>query len=252
MIFNCKKNMKKVIGLIACFFVVAFAQTNYQTKTGKQISGRTYLGLKLGMNYPSMTYSDNGLGNYSNSIYTNTLFELFGEYAIIPSLLVRPGVKFITRGQYIDESGVEYEFNAKYTELTLTLAYAFKAVNLYPYLLGGPVLGFARGGNISYSQNNDEYILGVNNGNLNPYAFGLYIGAGVKYPFSSNKFSFIPGFEAGYHLGLTNTYSDKEINGKSNAVNAISYEINGTRKHRGFECGVTISMPISNFKRTKN
>jgi len=237
--------MKKAIGLIACFFFVAFAKN-------EQSINRTYLGLKLGMNYPSMIYSDKGLNNYSNSIYSNIFFELFGEYAIIPSLFVRPGVKFITRGQYIDESGFEYEFNAKYTELTLTLAYAIKVKKLHPYLLGGPVIGFARGGNISYSQNNDEYVLGVNNGNLKPYAFGLYIGAGVKYPLLLHKFSVVPGFEAGYHLGLTDTYSDKEIDGKSNAMNnAISYKINGTRKNRGFECGVVISMPISNFKRTK-
>jgi OOP family OmpA-OmpF porin len=64
-------------------------------------------------------------------------------------------------------------------------------------------------------------------------------------------FSIVPGFEAGYHLGLTNTYSNKELSKEAEALNALSYNISGTRKHRGFECGITISIPLANFKKTK-
>jgi OOP family OmpA-OmpF porin len=202
-----------------------------------------------------MSYSNEKLDNYSSSVYANALFELFGEYAINSSFSVRPGFKFITRGQHIAESGFDYEFNAKYTELTLPVAYTFQAVgnaNLYPYLLGGPVVGFARGGNINYSQNGDTSKLGINKGNLSSYSFGLYVGTGIKYSLLVNEFfSIVPGFEAGYHLGLTDTYSDKELSKKAEALNTFSYNISGTRKHRGFECGITISIPLANFKRVK-
>ena len=227
----------------------------------EQFLDRTHVGTKLGLNFPSMSYSNKNLDDYSSSVYANGLFELFGEYAINPSLSARFGFKFITRGQHIDESGFNYEFDANYTEITLPVVYTFQAVdvknlNLYPYVLGGPVLGFARGGDILYEHYFQKlrYEAEIDKGNLSSYSFGLYLGAGIKYPMSIKEIPipFVAGFEAGYHLGLTDTYSDKELSGESNALNMYSYKINGTRKHRGLEFGITISVPLARFKIAKS
>jgi OOP family OmpA-OmpF porin len=226
--------------------MAAFAQ--------EQFANRIYLGLKLGLNFPSMSYSNEDLDNYySSSDYKKGMFELFGEYAISPSLSVRPGLKYTTRGQYIDESKFTYEFNAQYTEFTLPIVYTFPAIsNIHPYLLGGPVLGFALGGDIRYDQYNGMYYeTKINNGNLKQYAFGLYLGAGIKYPMSIKEFPVTLGFEAGYHLGLSNTYSDDELDGTANALNAYSYNISGDRKHRGFEAGIIFSIPLGKYKEDK-
>ncbi|MDR0517480.1 MAG: OmpA family protein [Fibromonadaceae bacterium] len=212
---------------------------------------RANFGIKLGLNFPSMSYSNDALDGYSSDIYLQGVFELFLEYAIIPSLSVRPGLKFITRGQNIYASGFDYEFRTKYTEITVPVVYAFQPIiNIHPYVLGGPVLGFAHGGRISIT-NGRYYDTDINDGNLSSYAFGLYFGAGAKCPLLIKEFNIIPGFEIGYHLGLTDTYSDKEHSGTSNALNAPYYNINGTRKHRGLEIGITLSVPLANFKKTK-
>jgi len=272
--------MKKVIGLIVCLSFVALAQNEQEldvnteqpveqpevvqssikdsvaVKDKRTIFDRTHLGIKLGINFPSMSYSDDGLDDYSSSVYANGLFELFGEYAITSSLSARFGLKFITRGQHIEESRFEYDFDANYTELTFPVVYTFQAVNikninLYPYLFGGPVLGFARGGDISYYYYGRAYNIEINKGNLSSFSFGLYLGTGVKYPMSIKEFPIVAGFEAGYHLGLSDTYGDKELSGKSDALNTYYYDISGTRKHRGFEFGITISVPMEIFKKIK-
>jgi len=220
----------------------------------EQFFDRTQLGIKLGLNFPSMGYSDEDLDGYSSSVYANGFFELFGEYVIDSSLSVRPGFKFITRGQHIDESRFIYEFDANYTEITLPVVYTFQAINLndinlYPYVIGGPALGFARGGIIRYDQNGKFFKTKINKGNLSSYSFGLYLGTGLKHSMSIKEIPVVAGFEVGYHLGLTDTYSDKELSEKSDALNAWSYKINGTRKHRGLEFGITLAVPMGIFKK---
>ncbi len=227
---------------------------------------RVYLGFKVGLVYPSMSYSDEGLDAYSSSVYANSFFELFGEYMLTPSLSLRPGFKFLTRGQHIDEAGFTYEFDAKYTEITVPVAYTFGAIKkkVYPYVLGGPVFGIARGGDIYYRRDYEigqPYKTDVSESSLSSFSFGLYLGAGAKYPLAINKFNIgkytvnkffiIPGLEIGYHLGLTNTYGDKELSEDATALNALYYNISGSRRNRGFEWGVTLAVPLGNFKRIK-
>ncbi len=167
---------------------------------------------------------------------------------------MRPGLKFLTRGQHIDESGFTYKFDAKYTEITLPVAWTFQAINnnMYPYVLGGPVLGIARGGEIRYSTDSETtYKTKISKSSLSSYAFGLYLGTGVKYPMLIKEYYIIPGFEIGYHLGLSNTYGDEELSEKAGALNAYSYDISGSRYNRGFEFGITLSVPLGNFKKAK-
>ena len=234
----------KIAFAIAVGFALCFGQENN-------------LGIKLGFNFPSMYYRDTRdtiLDAYSSSVYEKGTLELFGEYMIIHSLSIRPGLKFITRGQYINESGFTYEFNANYIDLNLPIAYTFQAFkSVYPYVLAGPVLGVALGGDIRYEEDGDiSYKTKINKSNLRPYSIGLYLGAGVKYSLSIKEFIVVPGFEAGYHLGLTNTYSKKELHGTAEALNASNYKIDGSREHRGLELGVTLSIPLGNFKKSKS
>jgi len=201
-----------------------------------------------------MSYSGKDLDDYSSKIYGKDSYELFGEYAIYHSLSVRPGIKLITRGQHIKEDGFSYKLDAKYAEFTLPLAFTFQTSLVQPYLLGGPVFGIARGGYISYSMDGKSYETKINKSNLSSYAFGVFLGAGLKYPLSIKEFAIIPGLEAGYHLGFSNTFGKKELSEEANAINTDSpdiggYNISGSRNNRGFELGVTLSIPLSNFKK---
>lgn len=241
--------MKKILILIFSVSIAAFAQQS-------DLLEKIHVGQKLGLIFPSMAYSNSGLDKYSSSFYGKGSFELFGEYYIMSSLSVRPGLKFATRGQHIDESDFEYELNAEYVELTVPVSYTFPSIkNIYPYVLGGPVLGLAQGGNIHYKQDGMEEAYGakINKSNLSSTAFGLYFGAGAKYPLINREISLITvGLEIGYHFGLTDTYSSKEKDEKANAVNADNYIVDGSRKHRGLELGITLSVPLAKFRKVKS
>jgi len=243
--------MEKPICFIACLFIAAFAQ---QENT---FLDKTNLGIKLGINLPDMAYSNKKIDGFKSSAYANGLFELFGEYDIAHSFSARPGLKYTTRGQHIDENLFSYEYNAKYIELALPAIYTFPAIkikssDIFAYLLVGPVIGFPIGGDIKYSEDGGtQYETEINKSNTSPYAFGLHIGTGLKYPISIKEFPIVLGLEAGYHIGLTDTYSDEELAEKSNALNADDYKIDWTRKHRGIELGITIAVPLSNFKKPK-
>jgi len=83
------RNLRNAICLVACFSFAVFAQS----ETESAFLDRANLGIKLGVNFPSMAYSNKRLDDYQSSTYANFLFELFGEYDIIPSLSARPGIK---------------------------------------------------------------------------------------------------------------------------------------------------------------
>jgi len=102
---------------------------------------RTNIGVKLGVNLPSMAYSNKEIDDYKSATYANFLVELFGEYTIISPLSIRPGFKYTTRGQHIDDSEFSYEFNAKYFEFSLPVALTLKTAAISPYILVGPVAG---------------------------------------------------------------------------------------------------------------
>jgi tetratricopeptide (TPR) repeat protein len=212
------------------------------------------IGIKLGLNFPSMSYSDEVLDGYQSSVYCNGAAEVFYEYTVrrFPSLWARPGMKFVTRGQHIEKPEFSYELDVSHVEINLPVALAlFKDVkSVYPYVICGPVIGFALSGDIYYKVGggNERYAVEANTSNFNPYAVGLFFGAGIRYPFSIKESHVILGFEAGYHLGLTNTYSDNELSNKAIAVNMPVYDVSGSRKNRGFEGGVTFSFPFSTTK----
>jgi len=243
------RNLRSAICLVACFSFAVFAQSEAENT----FLDRTSLGIKLGANFPNMAYSDKKLDVYQSSVYVTGLFELFGEYAIINSLSIRPGFKYTTRGQHIDIYSFYYEFNAKYIELTLPLAYTFRTTNnITPYMLGGPVLGIVCGGNIQLRETDGKtYKTKLNKSNTSTSSFGLYLGQGLKYNMLVKEFLVILGVEAGYHLGLIDKHSDKEHDGTAKALNLDLYEIKGSRTHRGFELGLTFAIPLSNFKKPK-
>ncbi|MDR2628093.1 MAG: OmpA family protein [Dysgonamonadaceae bacterium] len=229
--------------------------------SGASVLDRVSVGVKAGLNFPTMHYSEGGINSYSSAVYAKRLFEIFADISLneANTLSVRPGFKFLTRGQHISDNGIDYELNAGYTELSVPVTYTFRRVkSVFPYLFAGPELGFARGGNISYADASvpwedaeEGWDIDVSSANLKSTSLGVYFGGGVKYPVSIGKFPLTLGAEIGYHWGLTDTYGSKEKSGSARALNMQAYEIKGSRTHRGLEVGVTVSVPLSVLKSFK-
>jgi OOP family OmpA-OmpF porin len=238
MIAHCK-NIVAIICTIFAF--AAHAQT---------VADRTSVGVKLGLNFPYMSYSEGVFDDYSSKVYIKPQLEIFGQYEFTPRLSIRPGIKFITRGEHIDEADFLYRLNADYTELTIPIVYTFGTFKGFrPYLIDGIEFGILRGGVVRYSSASEgTYQTGVGKGSMSSFNFGLYLGGGVNYPLTVKGISIVPGFEAGYHFGLTDTYSQAEKDGSATTINASSYKASGTRKTRGIELGLTLSVPLGQWR----
>jgi OOP family OmpA-OmpF porin len=200
-----------------------------------------------------MHYSDAGMNRYKSSIYTRSMVEIFAEIELPQSseIFVRPGLKFITRGQHID-GDYQYELNAKYVEMTVPFIYTFRNQDkIKPYVLSGLTAGIVRGGDISLIDSETHYgwKIDVSKANMKSLALGLHLGAGIKIPVTVNSFPILIGAEINYHLGLSSTYSKKEKKNQAVALNIPSYDVGGSRRNRGFEIGVTATIPISSFRK---
>jgi OOP family OmpA-OmpF porin len=217
-------------------------------------SGNTYIGLKGGLNFPSLSYSNAGIDAYKSELYYKALWGVFAELPLNRknTFSIRPEINFITRGQHIEDKNVNYEMDAKYVDIYLPFVYTFRSkekAHANPFILLAPAAGFATGGEIRL----DGIGVDVSGANLSSFHAGLYGAVGVKFPVYSNNYSelFSIGLELGYYLGLSDTYSKKEKDGEAEALNQRYYEIQGTRKHTGFQAQVSIAVPLSLFKQKK-
>ena len=246
--------MKKIIlaGLLACLGTVVLQAQDEINLSDNPKTAQTYIGIKGGLNYPSVRYSNAYLNDYRTKSFSATIFGVFAELPLNEqnTLSFRPEITLMTRGQQINDKTVAYSMDAKYTDLYLPFVYTFRNEEdnafLNPFILAGPVVGAATGGEIKL----DRTKIDVSDGSLNPLHLGVYAGAGVKIPIRSNGREVLNlAVEAGYFLGLNDTYSKKEKDGDSKALNVNSYEIDGTRKHRGLQVQVSAAVPLSVFKK---
>ena len=237
-----------VICMMACLSIFILQAQEESGLSSDSPSAQTYIGVKGGFNLPSLSYSNSGLNAYKSELYTTTMWGIFAEIPLNKqnTFSIRPGVNFITRGQHIKDQGIVYEMDAQYTDIYLPFIYTFRNQSVSPFIALAPVFGFATGGEIWL----DDWKVKVSDGNLNPTHFGVYAGAGVKYPvYSNGKEIASLGLEGGYFLGLSDTYSEKEKNTESRALNINFYEIDGTRKHTGWQVQVSVAIPLSVFQK---
>jgi OOP family OmpA-OmpF porin len=250
----CGKNKKWFPFFFSCLLLITVhAQENSEIQENSALS-TTYIGLKGGLNFPSLTYSNSGVNAYQSELYYKALWGVFAELPLNRknTFSMRPEINFITRGQHIEDKNVNYEMDAKYVDIYLPFVYTFRSkekAHANPFILLAPVAGFASGGEIRL----DGIEVDVSGANLNSFHTGVYGAVGVKFPVYTNNYRelFSIGLEVGYYLGLSDTYSKKEKNGEAEALNQRYYEIQGTRKHTGFQAQVSVSVPLSLFKPKK-
>jgi OOP family OmpA-OmpF porin len=228
------------------------AQENFDFQENL-VSGNSYIGLKGGLNFPSLTYSNAEINGYKSESYYTTLWGIFAELPINKqnTFSIRPEIHFTTRGQHIKDGNVNYKMDVGYADIYLPFVYTFRSkgkASTSPFILLAPAAGFATGGEIKL----DGIKTDISDANLNPFHIGVYGGAGIKFPvYSNNRELLSIGLEAGYYLGLSDTYSKKEKDGEAEALNLRYYEIQGTRKHTGLQVQVSVSVPLSIFKAKK-
>lgn len=209
------------------------------------------VGVRLGGNFPWMKYSDKLIDNYSSSVNGQVLGGVFIHLPLNSSgsFSLRPEIGFGTRGQKIDDQGVDYKLSAHYIDLNAAFIFSFlNTASVSPYLFLSPSVGVPYSGKIHYGEMSTD----ITDGNIAKVHAGINLGLGVTFPVYSGKERILNiGLEAGYYLGLTDNYSDMEKDNTAIALNSPVYEIRGSRKYRDINVSLTASVPLSVFKKKK-
>ena len=197
-----------------------------------------------------------------NFLHSGT-FAVFAEYDINSHFSVRPELTFLNRGgEMTMERGASvykgnYSLKSRYVDFRAPVLYQFNTTSVWkPYAFAAPVVGFSRGGYINmyeqlYCGNDHSYELELTKANMAAAYFAIAVGAGVKYPIPVMGHDFYVGMEAGYEYGITDTYSKMERAGESTSLNSESGAPIGARKFSGLEIRLSVSVPLSFFKKKK-
>ena len=202
-------------------------------------------GIIGGVNTSSFAYSSANYNQYKSQIFINEQFGLFGEYYITDFLSVRPGAYYVGRGVSLQQDNLKYMLASQNIEFTLpVILFLPGESSVKPFVYGAPVFGFCRGGIIGMADSQTE----INANNHAAFGYGITAAAGIRAMISHNIYL---SFEAGYHIGLSDTFSPSEKDGTAPSINMINYEIEGTRKNMAPEVLIGISYVFNKTKPEK-
>lgn len=221
------------------------------------------VGVKGGVHFSNMHYSN--LNQFDVSGLNSGVGGIFAEFDLGESrrFTLRPEILFLSRGSEVDgldENGdvFNYRLKAKYTDLRVPIIYNFNNPDkISPFVYVAPILSFARGGGIDYATEVDGEMLpwpslDASTANLSKFDFSAAVGLGVRIPVRITESKRLHlTLEANYQFGFLDTYGSKEKDGQAIALNKSIYDITGTRKNRGFEVSLGVSVPMSIFKKSK-
>ena len=211
----------------------------------------TEIGFRYCWNHADMNFSHKMFSIYNHKDFWQNGFGFFFTNRVSSHFAIRPEIDFIGRGTSLKYEDISYKLDAKYVDLRLPLIVSLaphSAVN--PYLFVAPELCIVREGEITYKSNQTGKIsTDLAEGNIRPYDIGVMGGLGIEIPIRIGDFRFSIAGEAGYNLGLLDTFSDDELDGDAIVLNPspYTYTPESSRNNRGIEAAVTFSLPLSNF-----
>jgi len=229
----------------------AFGEMHWPKDTSSSYLNRFSVGVRMGLNFSSMVYSDPEIDGYASSLKAGGTFGFLAEYEFSRHIAFRTDLICIQKGGDINDNGFTYEFHPWYVDMAFPIIYQFDPIHKFvrPYFFTAPVFGFAYGGNVHMEEGKNSWSAGISDASIAPLEFSLMIGTGIKIPIKIRNYPLVSAFEIAYCAGLTSTYADKELNGFSNGVNQAVYSIDGKRKNRGVQMTFSVAIPLSNFRK---
>ena len=252
-----------VMALVANMAMAQKPATQEQTKAVAEDSvvfPRNLVGIRGGLNLATMAYSYDLINKYyDRHLQPQGMIGLFGHFHLGNSnFAIRPEVSLVGRADSLDWLDVRYRLKAHYVDLRLPLTYNFRFKNKYvsPYLMLAPQVNLAYGGKVSYWA--DDYPKGafadITKADINGCDASLLFGAGVDFLVPTKGIPVMFSLEAGYNLGLCNTFAKREVldnpqiapEDRSIIANPfLGAELyQETRKNRGIEVALRIAVPI--------
>ena len=230
------------------------------TEEGTQVVfPRNLIGVRGGLNMSDMIYSQKLVDRYKHYWQPQGMLGLFGHFQLGNSnLSLRPEVTLIGRADSLQWKDVEYRMKAHYVDFRLPLTYNFRidGSHVSPYLMVVPEFGMAYGGKIGYHA--DDFPKGVTakvtKADINRFDAGVMFGAGIDFLVETKSIPLLLSVEAGYNMGLLNTFAQREIKDNPDIAEAdrsiIANRFFGAelwqkeRKNRGVEVALRIALPL--------
>lgn len=220
---------------------------------------RNLIGIRGGLNLSDMIYSQKLVDRYKHYWQPQGMLGLFGHFQLGNSnLSLRPEVTLIGRADSLVWKDVEYRMKAHYVDFRLPLTYNFRidGSHVSPYLMVVPEFGMAYGGKIGYHA--DDFPNGVTakvtKADINRFDAGVMFGAGFDFLVETKSIPLLLSVEAGYNMGLLNTFAQREIKDNPDIAEAdrsiIANRFFGAelwqkeRKNRGIEVALRIALPL--------
>ena len=217
------------------------------------------IGIRGGLNLSDMVYSHKPVDRYSHFLQPQGLVGLFGHFQLGESnFSLRPEVTLIGRADSLEWKDVQYRMKTHYIDFRLPVTYNFRieGSRVSPYLMVVPEFGLAYGGKIGYHA--DDFPKGVTakvtKADVKDYDAGVMFGAGVDFLVNAGNTPILMSVEAGYNLGLVNTFAQREIKDNpdvaDNARSIIANKFFGaqlweeTRHNRGIELALRVALPL--------
>lgn len=257
--------MKKIISIIAIAFVLfgmndVYAQRNIRSGynrtnySGRYASGRgvthfnnekIYFGAKSGINLSYMLYDSYKINaSYRPVIKPLPISGVFIEFKFGEVLAIAPTFEYKGYGTILKSSLIE-DTPYKFTSHTINFELPFYfdlPIGEYvrPYLLVSPEVNVNIGGRIKLG----DYAINTGTSSVSKFNSAVKLGAGLDFWYEFFDSDAFVRVDAGYSFGLTNTYSEMELNGESVPVNMNSWKAEGYRKTRGIEICVSFAFPF--------
>ena len=222
------------------------------------------VGVRIGCGLTKYTYAGSvEKDTLALDSFTRRLRPLLGvnvEFPIGGVIYIAPEVTLAGRGDsrlfesHIWDTLVRNHVWTNYLELRLPVSVAIPVSDrLKPYVFASPSFGLTLplGKITQYSLDSPsslDHAVAIDSSNMSLFDIGLTLGAGTRFTIDFTSFSLVVKLEAGYHFGFRDTYSPMEHNDQAPAANVSAYNLYGTRKNRGFEASVTVSLPLKFYR----
>lgn len=248
--------MKKIF----TFLIVILATINmYSQGRINNVYDAPAVGIKLGLNHSTFKYNDPNLKSLPHNLFISPNIGAFFELHLNSSFYIAPELFLYNRGhltQYIYETdyNVTYKVRSRYFTARIPICYRINlsdAENVKPFLTVAPSCNLLLGGNISLSQPNlpiSEVDIAIGRANMRRHDFSVFFGCGSQFYIDCGSFFLVTKVELGYNVGLTNSFSDMEIEEYSKPENINAYNITGERKIHNVELNITFGIPLDFYR----
>ena len=244
--------MKKIL-FILCLLAISICAVG-QHRSSNQIS----LGLKGGVNFAGMAYTDWHLSGLPQQMPLRAVGGVFVDIPLSEYFGLAPEILYVERGMkttyfHYSNSEVQYEIHSRYVDLRIPFLAGINITSwMQPYLVAGVDAGWLLGGKIHLHQPGlpcpDATIL-IGKANMRNLYAGAFGGIGIRFFQDINGQKAQLKIDATYNFDFIDTFTDMEHSDEAQSINVNAYNITGKRFPEGIEITLGITIPLRSGKK---